>query len=152
MKAQGRAIRIAQFITGILLMAGAWPLAFVAAVMAGGGHGSPFGHRPVEAAFGIAWLGIPALLFLLGGALVRAGLTGRRRLAAGIAVLIPLDAVIAAAALWMINQPEPPVMMPAPVSGGAGSGPMGQPAVAVPACYPGRGCTSAPRPMDAERR
>jgi hypothetical protein len=152
MKAPDRGIRIAQFITGILLMAGAWPVAFVAAVMAGGGHSSPFGHRPVEAAFGIALLGIPALLFLLGGALVRAGLTGRHRLAARLAVLIPLDAAIAAAALWMINQPDLPVMMPAPVSNAAGAGPMGQPAVAVPACYPGRGCTSESRPMGVERR
>ena len=142
-----RAIRLAEFLTGVALAAAAWPLAFLAAVVAGGGHNSPFGHSALEATFGIALIAVPLLLFLLGIALMRASFTGGHKIAAAIGLLIPIDAAIASAAMWKLNQPPPPVMMPAPDPNAvipATSGPMGQPVIAVTACYPGRGCTTAP--------
>jgi hypothetical protein len=94
---------------GLVLAAGALPLAFLVAVIAGGGHSTPFGHTPAEATLGGALLGVPALLLLLGLAIIRGSFTGRWKLAVAITIIIPVDAAVAALALWQVNRPEPPV-------------------------------------------
>jgi hypothetical protein len=138
---------VALWAGGALLAVAAWPLAFLAAVFAGGGHGSPFGHRPSDAAFGAALLGVPALLFLLGNVLMWTRGTSRRRLTAIILVLIPVDVAVAAVADWQMNQPEPPVFIATNPGAVLPGRPLvtGQPVIAVVACSPRHGCTSAPR-------
>ena len=137
----GRLARVASTICGLVLAAAAVPLAFLVAAIAGGGHSSPFGHTPAEATLGVSLLGVPALLLLLGLALVRGGLTGRWGIAIAITVLIPLDAGVAAVALWRVNQPPPPVVYVAPDPKAVIPG---QPVMAVPMCTPDGVCTTAP--------
>lgn len=139
--ASRRLARIASGICGLVLAIGAVPLAFIVAVIAGGGHGSPFGYTPAEATLGASLLGVPALLLLLGLALVRGGLTDRWGIAVAITVLIPVDAAVAAVALWRVNQPPPPVVYVSPDPNAVIPG---QPVMAVPACTPNGVCTKAP--------
>lgn len=130
---------------GAILVLGAWPLAFLIAVIAGGGHGSPFGHSAAEATLGGAMLGVPALLLLVGLALLWAARTGRWVPAAVIALLIPSDVGVAVAVLWQVNRPQPPVIYTA-------ADPKtvlpGRPIIAVPACTPDHRCSSAPPARD----
>ena len=138
-------------VSGVLLAIAAWPLAFLLAVFAGGGHGSPFGHTPAETTFGVGLLGVPALLLLVGLALIWASRSGNWRVPAGIALLIPIDAAITSAALWEMNRPEPPVAY-TPVDNDAVL--QTQPIMAVPACTPDNRCTTAPprsAPIGEER-
>ena len=128
-------------VSGVLIAIAAWPLAFLLAVFAGGGHGSPFGHTPAETTFGVGLLGVPALLLLVGLALIWASRSGRWRVAAGIAVLIPVDIAITTGALRETNRPEPPIDY-TPVNENAVL--PTRPIVAVPACTPDNRCTKAP--------
>jgi hypothetical protein len=135
-----RIARPVSAICGLVLAVGAVPLAFLIAVIAGGGHGSPFGNSPAEAVFGGALLGVPALLFLLGLALIRGGLTERWGIAIFITILIPLDAAVAATALWRANRPPPPIYVPPDPKAVI----PGQPVMAVPTCTPEGVCTTPP--------
>jgi hypothetical protein len=132
---------------GLVLAAGALPLAFLVAVIAGGGHSTPFGHTPAEATLGGALLGVPALLLLLGLAIIRGSFTGRWKLAVAITIIIPVDAAVAALALWQVNRPEPPVSYSPPDPKAVIPG---QPVIAVPSCTPDGACTTAPpRPTES---
>ncbi len=137
-----RIARAGSGIFGLVLAVGAVPLAFLLAVIAGGGHASPFGNSPAEATFGGALLAVPALLFLLGLALIRGSLTGRWGTAIVITILIPFDAAVAATALWRVNQPPSPVVyvppQPKPVNRRSEMG--------VPTCTPDGVCTTPPAP------
>ena len=133
--------RVASIVCGVVLAIAAVPLAFFVAVVAGGGHTTPFGHTPAEATLGASLLGIPALLLLLGIALVRGGLTERWSIAVAITLLIPVDAAVAAVALWRVDQPPPPVIYVPPDPKAVIPG---QPAIAVPTCTPDGVCTGAP--------
>lgn len=141
--APGRYARVASAIAGGLLAIAAWPLAFLLAVIAGGGHTSPFGHSPAEATFGAGLLGLPALLLLIGLALISGACTGRYRAAVVLTLLIPVDVAVTAVALREVNRPQPPVNIPPP-----DPKTVIRPAVilAVPACTHDHKCTQTPRP------
>ena len=139
--ASGRVARIVSAVCGLILTIGAVPLAFVVAVIAGGGHPTPFGHTPAEATLGTTLLGVPGLLLLLGLALVRGSVTDRWGIAVAIALLIPVDAAVAAVALWRVNQPPPPVTYAPPDPKAVIPG---QPVMAVPTCTPDGACSKTP--------
>ena len=138
-----RIARAGSGIFGLVLAVGAVPLAFLLAVIAGGGHASPFGNSPAEATFGGALLAVPALLFLLGLALIRGSLTGRWGTAIVITILIPFDAAVAATALWRVNQPPPPVVY---VPSDPKAVIARRSVMAVPTCTPDGVCTTPPPP------
>ena len=137
---------------GGILIAAAWPVGFILAVISGGGHGSPFGHSLVENVFGGAMLAMPVLMVALGIAFLAATSLQRLRIAAGLALLIPVDVAVIAVAIWQMNQPEPPVIIPPPDPHAVIPGApvvTGQPALAVATCTPDRRrCTSVPIPRD----
>jgi hypothetical protein len=137
--------RAAMGIAGAVLVVGAWPLEYLLAVIAGGGHGSPFGYTPAEATLGGAMLAFPVLLLLVGIALLFAARSGRWVPAAAIGLLLPLDFGVAAAALSIVNRPEPPVMYTPPPPGAVIPA---NPVMAAPACTPDGKCTRAPRPAE----
>ena len=141
---------------GVVLIAAAWPVGFILAVISGGGHGSPFGHSNVETVFGAAMLAVPVLMLALGICFVAATNLGRLRIAAALALLIPVDVAVIAGAVWQMNQPEPPVIIPAGNPNAVLPGApvvTGQPVLALAACSPDRRqCTSVPIPRDRPPR
>jgi hypothetical protein len=137
-------------VLGGVLIAAAWPIGFILAVISGGGHGSPFGHSVVENVFGAAMLAVPVLMLALGIAFIAASSLRRLRIAAALGLLIPIDLAVIAAAVWQMDQPPPPVILPpADPHAVIPAAPAVQPVLAVAACSPDkRTCTTVPMPRD----
>jgi hypothetical protein len=85
-----RPLRIALILAGLLLVAISGPIAFVFAVIAGGGHGSPFDDGAAAFAMGITLLAVPLLIAVLGIICIVCTTRLRLRIAGGIAVSIPI--------------------------------------------------------------
>src|SRR5690348_9903847 len=87
--------RLALMLTGIALIAAAWPIGFVAMVIAGGGHGSPFDGSASEAVWGAAMWAIPLIMIVIGIACLAARSPRRARFAGLVALALPLDLALA---------------------------------------------------------
>ena len=100
--------RSGMLLLGAILLLTAWPVGYLAAVISGGGHGSPFDGSTTEAIWGAAMLAIPLLMIAVGIACLAA--TNRRRLkfAGAVALLIPLDIAVAIGSLQLLMRTEPP--------------------------------------------
>ncbi|HEY6048109.1 MAG TPA: hypothetical protein VIV07_03585, partial [Sphingomicrobium sp.] len=133
--------RVALLVFGAVLIAAAWPVGFLAAVIAGGGHSSPFGHSPAEAVLGTAMLAVAVLMIALGTACLAATNLRRLRIAGLVGLLFPLDFLVIAGAIWYVNHPPPPVYIPASDANAVISG---RTVMAVPTCTPTHACTTRP--------
>ncbi|HEX8535325.1 MAG TPA: hypothetical protein VF662_14260 [Allosphingosinicella sp.] len=103
----GLALRLPLIALGVTSIAAAFPLAYVALVFLGGGHGNPFGAAGwSEWLFRAALLGIPLLLVAAGfAAIACSNRRGLRKLAL-IVALIPAFVLIAFAAAAYSNSAE----------------------------------------------
>jgi hypothetical protein len=95
-------------LAGLILVAAAWPVAFLGMVFAGGGHTSPFAGPLSQQVFAAAMLVGPLMMIVVGIVCLAAINAWRARLAGLLALAIPLDAAVAAIALWETNRPPPP--------------------------------------------
>jgi hypothetical protein len=106
-----RRLKILFSVAGAFLLVTGVALGFLALAIAGGGHVWPFSGSTDDVMFASALLSLPATIIATGLALLRPN-AARVGIAAGIALLLPVDAAIIAGAIWHLNRPEPPVSIP----------------------------------------
>ena len=87
-------------------MLAVWPIGFLAMVVAGGGHGSPFDGSASEWIMGAALWAIPVLMIALGIACLAATTRKRLLIVAALAAAIPLDLVLALVAGRIASEPR----------------------------------------------
>ena len=107
-----RPARLAFIVIGLALIPAAWPVGYLAMVIAGGGHSSPFDGSATEAVWGAAMLAIPLIMIVIGIACIAAKTPRRARFAGIVALALPLDLALAIGALWYLNRPDPPLAHP----------------------------------------
>ena len=105
-KRLSREARLALILIGLILTIGAWPLGFIFAVVAGGGHGSPFDGGATEFAMGVALLAVPFLVLLLGIACLACTNRVRLRIVGMLAAAVPATFVVAVALGHAASQPR----------------------------------------------
>ena len=105
-------VRAALALVGVVLLCAAGPVGFIAAVVSGGGHGSPFDGDWAEATFGAAMLAIPILMIVVGIAYASATTHRRIRIAAALTLLLPLDLAVAFTFSYLAMRPDPVVAYP----------------------------------------
>jgi hypothetical protein len=101
-----RYVRVGLILVGLVLTVGAWPMAFVFAVFSGGGHGSPFDGDAVEFAMGVAILGVPFFVLLLGIACIACTNRCRLRIVGALAAAVPVTFVIAVLLMRAASRPH----------------------------------------------
>ena len=98
---------------GVVLMIVAVPVAWLTLLVGSGGEMIGFQSR-TEQIYLATLVGLPVLLFALGGALVWNSRTGRDGLALAFALLMPVDVAALVGALWLQARSDLPVVIPPP--------------------------------------
>ena len=111
----GRKARVALIFLGLILIPLAFPVGFIAMVFSGGGHGSPFDGGPAEFIFGLAMLGIPAVMIALGIACLSCSNRWLLRVVGALALALPIDLAVALVALRIASEPSEPEFRRAPL-------------------------------------